>query len=401
MKRLYIIGILLLLLLGGLPEVQGTLLQWAHDDRVNVAQTFITGKTRTAILAIKKTLPTQKAIIKTESGSTIIETTNNETIDLTDDFSLEHGQSLTAEQINTILGEMNSPAEGTGNVWIEAGQRTNIDAAYMLAIFIHESTAGTNQNWAGITPNGTTHNIGNMICTPNTNRWWSGDCYNRFRNYSSWENGINDNFDNLAYYRDNRGVKTIVEAISIWAPPTENNTNAYIAYVEEIVSSWRTLNTSNTVASGNEVTSSPISLEGDFGTNVKIALNANNGALRRVNVLPGQQFSFNETVGNPADITENIINYAGVDGGGWCDLAGRYVQTARQILPEGSIEMLSHGVTLNGLTYTDSPLIWNIDGTAGNYGGRQDIVITNNTKQTLVFYVTEENNTAIIHAVLD
>nr|PZN27420.1 MAG: hypothetical protein DIU80_12075 [Chloroflexota bacterium] len=144
--------------------------------------------------------------------------------------------TITAEQIDAILAQYGSPAAGTGRVWVELGIRYNIDPAYALAFFIHESSAGTNPAWAGIKPDGTTtHNVGNIICAGYPT------CFNRFRDYPNWEAGIEDWYKLISVeYINGRGVHTVEQIIPIYAPSFENNVPAYINAVNNLVHTWRT-----------------------------------------------------------------------------------------------------------------------------------------------------------------
>lgn len=145
--------------------------------------------------------------------------------------------SISAQQIDRILAEWQSPAAGTGSTWIELGIRYGIDPAYALAFFIHESGAGTAPGWAGRKPDGsTTHNIGNIICAGYKT------CYGRFRDYASWTEGIEDWYRLIAVeYVEWRGVHTVEEIIPIYAPAVENNVPVYIDTVNRLVAEWRTL----------------------------------------------------------------------------------------------------------------------------------------------------------------
>ena len=143
--------------------------------------------------------------------------------------------SISAQQIDRILAEWNSPAAGTGATWVELGARYGIDPAYALAFFIHESGAGTAPGWAGRKPDGsTTHNVGNIICAGYRT------CYGRFRDYASWEEGIEDWYRLIAVeYVEWRGVHTVEEIVPIYAPAVENNVSAYIDAVNRLVAEWR------------------------------------------------------------------------------------------------------------------------------------------------------------------
>ncbi|WP_322512169.1 glucosaminidase domain-containing protein [Chloroflexus sp.] len=143
--------------------------------------------------------------------------------------------SLSPEQIDQILRSYGSPAVGTGEIWYRLGVEYNIDPAYAVAFFIHESSAGTNPNWAGRKPDGsTTHNVGNIICAGYPT------CYGRFRDYPNWETGIADWYRliDVEYIRG-RGLQTVAEVIPIYAPAFENDVQGYINVVTSLVDRWR------------------------------------------------------------------------------------------------------------------------------------------------------------------
>ncbi|MCS6939719.1 MAG: hypothetical protein RMJ55_17440 [Roseiflexaceae bacterium] len=137
--------------------------------------------------------------------------------------------------------------------------------------------------------------------------------------------------------------------------------------------------------------SAPLSLAGDVGYNVRAALDARNGALRNVTIRPGETWSFNASIGPPAHIRVRVV--AGVPGGGWCDLASRYVQALRPALPPEAFVFPNHvrttGIRLLNVADEDAVAIWNIDGQPGSFGGRQDLQITNTTNATLQLVVVE------------
>jgi hypothetical protein len=151
------------------------------------------------------------------------------------DYRLRAPPSLTADQIDNILASYGSPATGSGQAWVAMGRKYNIDPAFAVAFFIHESTAGTNPGWAGLKPDGTTtHNVGNIICAGYPT------CYGRFRDYGSWEEGIEDWYRLIdVEYIEGRGTQTVAEIIPIYAPAFENNVQLYITTVEQLVDSWR------------------------------------------------------------------------------------------------------------------------------------------------------------------
>jgi len=144
--------------------------------------------------------------------------------------------TLTAAQIDTVLAEYNSPAVGTGEDWVRLGKQYGLDPAYALAFFVVESTAGTAQGWAGWKEDGSsTHNIGNIICAGYST------CHGRFRDYGSWQEGIEDWYQLIAVeYVEGRGISTVEQIIPIYAPAFENDVPAYVGNVEGMVSEWRT-----------------------------------------------------------------------------------------------------------------------------------------------------------------
>jgi hypothetical protein len=143
----------------------------------------------------------------------------------------------------------------------------------------------------------------------------------------------------------------------------------------------------------------PISVDRStaFGWNVAQALDANGRALRDVVIQPGQTWSFNASVGNP---TMDLESVAGVPGGGWCDLASRYVQAARPLLPTDAFTFINHvdntGWPLADVAYADSVVIWNIGGVAGFEGGRQDLLITNTLNQPIRLRAVESGSVVTI-----
>jgi hypothetical protein len=144
--------------------------------------------------------------------------------------------SISAAAIDTVLSEYGSPAAGTGQAWVAIGERYGIDPAYALAFFIHESSAGTNPGWAGLKSDGSsTHNVGNIICAG------YATCYGRFRDYPSWEEGIDDWYKLIGNeYVNGRSASTVEQIIPIYAPSSDNNdVPAYVQSVVGMVNNWR------------------------------------------------------------------------------------------------------------------------------------------------------------------
>src|SRR5262249_53327603 len=111
----------------------------------------------------------------------------------------------------------------------------------------------------------------------------------------------------------------------------------------------------------------PLPSDGSFHQNVMVALEANNGALQHVIIPPNSVWSFNRSVGDP-DLLQLELVY-GVYGGGWCDLASRYIMVLRPFLPPESFEFIRHidatGFGLEGVPDEDAVVIWNSNGSDG------------------------------------
>ena len=151
-------------------------------------------------------------------------------------LAVEGPPTITAAQIERVLAEYNSPAVGHGQEMYDLGLKYGINPAVSLAFFIHESSAGSNPAWAGWKPDGTTtHNIGNIICTPG----WS--CFGRFREYATWGEGIEDWYKLIKeLYVGEWQRKTVEDIIPKYAPASDNNNeSAYIDAVKNMVSQWQ------------------------------------------------------------------------------------------------------------------------------------------------------------------
>jgi murein DD-endopeptidase MepM/ murein hydrolase activator NlpD len=156
------------------------------------------------------------------SGATVVVDANN-----ADDMTLRRPPSVTAQQIDAILQQYNSPAVGSGKDFVELGQQYGIDPAYALAFFIHESTAGT----AGVAVH--TKSIGNIRCAG------YATCYDGFRSYSDWRSAIEDWYKLLDTEYIPQGLTDVRTVIPVYAPSSENDVPAYINDVETLVRQWR------------------------------------------------------------------------------------------------------------------------------------------------------------------
>lgn len=136
--------------------------------------------------------------------------------------------------------------------------------------------------------------------------------------------------------------------------------------------------------------SNPITVGDDpCGWNVQVALDAMGGALRNVQIAPGETFSFNATMGSPAFIDYRTC--AGVPGGNWCNLAARYAQVSRAL---GLVpQFQDHGVGDLGGGPENSVAIWNEGGQAG---AGQDLLITNTLNRPVLFQAIDNGGSVII-----
>jgi len=103
--------------------------------------------------------------------------------------------------------------------------------------------------------------------------------------------------------------------------------------------------------------------------------------LATVTIPPGQEWSFNETVGNPDQYP--LVYAYGIYGGGWCDLASRYAELARHLNLERTF--VRHSTPLLGVERQDNVSIWNETGLSGQ---TQDLVIRNTSDLSITFTLT-------------
>lgn len=144
--------------------------------------------------------------------------------------------TINVAQIEKVLAEYNSPAQGQGQQIYDLGVRYGINPAIMLAFFVQESSAGSHPAWAGRKADGQfTYNVGNIICTSG----WR--CYGRFRDYNSWNEGIEDWYKLIKDLYIGEWQRTTVEdIIPRYAPAADNNDEAaYINAVRNLVQSWQ------------------------------------------------------------------------------------------------------------------------------------------------------------------
>jgi hypothetical protein len=143
--------------------------------------------------------------------------------------SIQGAPTISAAKIDSILCGAGSPACGSGQQIYNLGVTYNINPAYALAFFQHESSFGL----AGAARY--THSLGNLRCIPNY------PCPNGYASFPTWSEGFQAWYaliDSDVYVRSGR--TTIETIIPRYAPPSDNNdVNAYINSVVSSVASWQ------------------------------------------------------------------------------------------------------------------------------------------------------------------
>lgn len=137
--------------------------------------------------------------------------------------------SISVDQIEAVLKKYGSPAVGKGQTLYDLGVKYNINPAYALAFFVHESGCGTK----GVAR--FTNSLGNIRTTPGY-----AD-YQGYRSYPTWESGMEDWYKLISeLYVGEWGLRTVDAIIPVYAPWGDNNNPpAYISSVKSMVDSWR------------------------------------------------------------------------------------------------------------------------------------------------------------------
>ena len=136
--------------------------------------------------------------------------------------------SLSAAFVDRVLATYGSPAVGLGRALYADSKQFQIDDAYALAFFLHESVFGT----MGVAR--FTRSIGNIRCSG------YATCLEGFRSYASWQVGAWDWFRLLKQEYLPRGLSTVQAIVPVYAPASDHNdVGAYIAAVLHAVGVWR------------------------------------------------------------------------------------------------------------------------------------------------------------------
>lgn len=159
------------------------------------------------------------------------------------DLPIKGPPSATADQIQTFLEKMGSPAakeEGFSQALYDACTNRGIDPAVAVGFFLQESTCG---RYGRATEN---HSLGNIKGTAPE----SGGTDGTFRRYDTWAEGARDwaRLIDEAYV-EKRGLTSLSQVISVYAPSSDNNNEAkYVATVNGVVDSFKRQNNNTAVA---------------------------------------------------------------------------------------------------------------------------------------------------------
>lgn len=159
------------------------------------------------------------------------------------DLNIKGPPSATPEQIQTFLEKMGSPAAkeaGFSQALYDACTDRGIDPAVAVGFFLQESTCGRYGRGHD------NHSMGNIKGTAPE----SGGTDGTFRKYDTWAEGARDwaRLIDEAYV-EKRGLTTLSQVISVYAPSSDGNNEAkYVATVNGVVDSFKRQNNGVAVA---------------------------------------------------------------------------------------------------------------------------------------------------------
>ncbi len=148
-------------------------------------------------------------------------------------YSVLGKPTLQPDFMNAVLAAKNSPAAGKGQALYDLGIQYEIDPAFALAFFMHESTFGTKGEATS------TKSLGNLRCIPNA------DCVDQDRggyaSFPTWEAGFKAWFELIRnLYVARWGLTTIDQIIPKYAPQADNNNEqGYINSLKHALDTWR------------------------------------------------------------------------------------------------------------------------------------------------------------------
>jgi hypothetical protein len=144
-------------------------------------------------------------------------------------YSVIGKPTLTVAFINQVLATYHSPAAGLGQDLYNLGVQYDIDPAFALAFFMHESSFGT-QGVARYSLS-----LGNLRCYTGVPK-----CVNNYAYYPTWQAGFQAWYALIRnYYVSELHLITIEQIIPTYAPNADNNNEAeYIASLKNEISTW-------------------------------------------------------------------------------------------------------------------------------------------------------------------
>jgi len=116
--------------------------------------------------------------------------------------------------VGAVLREKRTYAE---YIW-DKGKATGVDPAVMMAFFNQESNYGTH----GVAV--ATHNPGNI--RPFAGRGSYCSVYGCYAYAVDWFQGIDDTYNLLRTYALAKGLRTVAQAVPVWAPSSDHNDDA-------------------------------------------------------------------------------------------------------------------------------------------------------------------------------
>jgi hypothetical protein len=148
-------------------------------------------------------------------------------------YSVLGKPSLTVDFMNRVLDSYNSPARGKAQALYDLGLKYEIDPAYALAFFQHESSFGN----AGMARE--TKSLGNLRCYNGAPACVAQD-RGGYASYPSWESGFEAWYQLIRnYYVAVRGLVTVDKIIPVYAPQADNNNEqGYIAALKHAIDTW-------------------------------------------------------------------------------------------------------------------------------------------------------------------
>src|SRR5919199_4442627 len=141
--------------------------------------------------------------------------------------------SISLQTVQNVLAAAHSPLAAIAQDIYSLGQQANIDPAFALAIWTHESSLDT--AGASVRHN----NPGNLICQaaahPPALPCVAGD---RWAQYPDLRSAVADWYRYLTARYVQQGLTTVEAILPIYAPPSENDTAAYIQQVIGLMRQW-------------------------------------------------------------------------------------------------------------------------------------------------------------------